>query len=65
MPQTHRLEILNAVDCARAGFIRAAAVMGWCAAIARIHRTVEKIGFQAKRPFIDRITDIALGRSKR
>lgn len=36
----------EAVDCARAGFIRAAAVMGWCAAIARIHRAVEKIGFQ-------------------
>jgi hypothetical protein len=35
----------EAVDCARAGFIRAAAVMGWCAAIARIHRTVERIGF--------------------
>jgi hypothetical protein len=35
----------EAVDCARAGFIRAAAVMGWCAAIARIHRTVEKAGF--------------------
>lgn len=36
----------EAVDCARAGFIRAAAVMGWCAAVARIHRTIEKIGFQ-------------------
>ena len=36
----------EAVDCARAGFIRAAAVMGWCAAIARIHKAVEKIGFQ-------------------
>jgi len=35
----------EAVDCARAGFIRAAAVMGWCAAVARIHKTVERIGF--------------------
>lgn len=35
----------EAIDCARAGFIRAAAVMGWCAAIARIHRTIERIGF--------------------
>jgi hypothetical protein len=35
----------EAVDCARAGFIRAAAVMGWCAAVARIHRTVERVGF--------------------
>jgi hypothetical protein len=37
--------LTEAVDCARAGFIRAAAVMGWCAAIARIHKTVERIGF--------------------
>jgi hypothetical protein len=36
----------EAVDCARAGFIRAAAVMGWCAAIARIHKAVEKMGLQ-------------------
>lgn len=35
----------EAVDCARAGFIRAAAVMGWCAAIARIHTAVERIGY--------------------
>jgi hypothetical protein len=35
----------EAVDCARTGFIRAAAVMGWCAAIARIHKAVERIGF--------------------
>lgn len=35
----------EAVDSARAGFIRAAAVMGWCAAIARIHTAVEKVGF--------------------
>ena len=33
---------LKEVDCARTGFIRAAAVMGWCAAIARTHTAVEK-----------------------
>jgi hypothetical protein len=36
----------EAVDCARANFIRAATVMGWCAAVARIHRAIEKNGFQ-------------------
>lgn len=42
---TYDAYLKEAVDCARAGFIRAAAVMGWCAAVARIHRAVEKIGF--------------------
>lgn len=35
----------EAVDCAKAGFLRAATVMGWCAAIDRIHRKVEQVGF--------------------
>ncbi len=35
----------EALICARAGFLRAATVMGWCAAIDRIHRKIEQIGF--------------------
>ena len=35
----------EAIDCAQKGFLRAAAVMGWCAAIDRIHRKIEQIGF--------------------
>jgi hypothetical protein len=35
----------EALDCADQGFLRAAAVMGWSAAIDRIHRKIEQIGF--------------------
>jgi hypothetical protein len=34
----------EALDCANHGFLRAAAVMGWSAAIDRIHRKIEQIG---------------------
>jgi len=37
--------IEEAVGCAKNGFLRGAAVLGWCAAIDRIHRKIEKIGF--------------------
>jgi hypothetical protein len=35
----------EAVDCAEHNYYRASAVLGWCAAIDRIHRAVERIGF--------------------
>ena len=35
----------EAVNCARHHYYRAAVVLGWCAGIDRIHRTIEKIGF--------------------
>lgn len=37
----------EALSCARNGYFRAATVMGWCAAIDRIHRKIEDIGFPA------------------
>jgi hypothetical protein len=39
-------EYLNeAIQCARHDYYRAAAILGWCAAIDRIHRVIEKQGF--------------------
>jgi hypothetical protein len=39
-------EYLNeAIACASHGYYRAAAVLGWCAAIDQIHRAIERIGF--------------------
>jgi hypothetical protein len=35
----------EAIECARHDFYRASAVLGWCAAIDRIHRVIEKAGF--------------------
>ena len=35
----------EAVNCARRNYYRAAVVLGWCAAIDRMHHKIEKIGF--------------------
>lgn len=35
----------EAINCASKEYYRAAVVLGWCAAIDRIHRTIEKKGF--------------------
>jgi hypothetical protein len=35
----------EAINCASKEYFRAAVVLGWCAAIDRIHRIIEKIGF--------------------
>ncbi len=36
----------EAAKCAERGYLRGAVVLAWCAAIDRVHRVVEKIGFQ-------------------
>lgn len=36
----------EAVSCARSGYLRAAAVLGWSAAIDRVHRKIEVLGFR-------------------
>jgi hypothetical protein len=35
----------ESIECARHNFYRASVVLGWCAAIDRIHRAIEKAGF--------------------
>ena len=45
LPNPQEDEYLKeAISCAQRGFFRAAVVMGWCAAIDRIHRRIEDIG---------------------
>jgi hypothetical protein len=36
----------EAIACARDGYLRAAAVLGWSAAIDRVHRKIEALGFR-------------------
>lgn len=36
----------EAIACARAGYLRAAAVLGWSGAIDRVHRKIEALGFR-------------------
>lgn len=46
LPSPSENEYLKeAVDCARHDFLRASAVLGWCAAVDRIHHAIEKEGF--------------------
>ncbi len=46
LPDPEENEYLQeAISCAQRGFLRAAVVMGWCAAIDRIHRRIEDLGF--------------------
>ena len=35
----------EAINCAKRGYLRAAIVLGWCAAIDQIHKKIEQIGF--------------------
>ena len=46
----------ESIECARHNFYRASVVLGWCAAIDRIHRAIEKAGFpkfqKMKHPFL-------------
>jgi isocitrate dehydrogenase kinase/phosphatase len=43
--EAENIYLSEAINCATHGFLRAAAVLGWTAAIDRIHLTVERIGF--------------------
>lgn len=43
---TEKEYMKEAIGCAKKGFRRAAAILGWCSTIDRIHHKIEKIGFQ-------------------
>ena len=46
LPDQEENEYLQeSISCAQRGFFRAAVVLGWCAAIDRIHRRIEDVGF--------------------
>lgn len=54
----------EAMDCAESGFLRAAAVMGWSAAIDRIHRKIELLGFAKFNAVSAQMASQAKGRYK-
>lgn len=59
-------EYLNeAIECAKSGRRRAAIVMGWCAAVNRMHMCVEKVGFQKFNEASHQMTAVTSGRFKR
>jgi hypothetical protein len=55
----------EASSCAARGFLRAAAALGWCAAIDRIHRAIEKIGFAKFNTVSQQMAAATSGRFKR
>ncbi|TGK71469.1 hypothetical protein EHQ57_09950 [Leptospira wolffii] len=55
----------EAVKCADQGYFRAAAVLGWCAAINRIHNCILKKGFAAFNVTSAKIASDGQGRFKR
>lgn len=63
--EAENVYLKEAIDCAARGFLRAAAVLGWCAAVDRIHRTVEKIGFSKFNTVSQQMASATSGRFKR
>ena len=54
----------EALDCADHGFLRAAAVMGWSAAIDRIHRKIDRTGFATFNTVSEQMAAQTKGRYK-
>jgi hypothetical protein len=55
----------EAINCAKHGFLRAAAVMAWCAAIDRIHQKIEGVGFTSFNVASAQMASQQKGRFKR
>ncbi|HMH13024.1 MAG TPA: hypothetical protein VK578_07945 [Edaphobacter sp.] len=55
----------EAAQCAKHDLLRASAVMGWCACIDRIHKTIEKIGYGKFNSTSHDMATQASGRFKR
>lgn len=63
IPEKDYLE--EALGCAENGFNRAAAVLGWSSVIFRLHRVIEKEGFDKFNEASSRISALNYGRFKR
>jgi hypothetical protein len=61
--ESHYLK--EAIDCAAAGFRRAAIVMGWCCAIDRVQRKVMSLGFSRFNTASTQIKNQTSGKFKR
>lgn len=65
MPAQEDAYLKEAVGCAQKGFLRASIVIGWCAAIARIHAKIEELGFAAFNVTSAQIASQQKGRFKK
>jgi hypothetical protein len=55
----------EAIGCAQRGYLRASVVLGWCAAIDRIHRRIEEIGLAAFNTTSRQMSSQQTGRFKK
>lgn len=55
----------EALGCASRGFFKASIVLGWCAAVHRMHKTVEKLGFDEFNKKAEEVYNVDGGRFKR
>lgn len=55
----------EAIECARSNFLRASVVLGWAAMIYRLHKSVEKMGFDNFNNKAEELSKIQDGRYKR
>lgn len=57
--------LLEAIGCAQRGYLRASVVLGWSAAIDRIHRRIEEIGLAKFNDTSKRLASQQVGRFKK
>lgn len=43
--QDQNVYLLEAVNCAKAGFLKASVVLGWCACMDHIHKKIDELGY--------------------
>jgi hypothetical protein len=55
----------EAVDCAKSGYLRASAVIGWCACVDHIHRKIAAVGFDTFSRTSEKLAAQTTGRFKR
>lgn len=55
----------EALGCARGGFFRASVILGWCAAVDRMQRTIERLGFKEFNEKAREMKNKTKGRFKR
>lgn len=65
LPAEEDSYLREAIGCAQKGFLRGSVVLGWCAAIARIHQTIEQIGLPNFNITSARMASEQKGRFKR
>ncbi len=65
LDETESDYLKEALDCAKSGYLRASVVLGWCAAINRIHRKIEEIGFVKMNMASETMANETVGRFKK